>query len=89
MPTQKLTQNSFTSGQYDRTVQGKEQSELVASGLAKAMNVVSSESGELRKRLGTKHLLDLDSASVVVPYRHNEDDILLLFSENKLNAFIW
>lgn len=87
MPTQKLTQNSFTSGQYDRTVQGKEQSELVASGLAKAMNVVSSESGELRKRLGTKHLLDLDSASVVVPYRHNEDDILLLFSENKLNAF--
>lgn len=87
MPTQKLTQNSFTSGQYDRTVQGKEQSELVASGLAKAMNIVSSESGELRKRLGTKHLLDLDSASVVVPYRHNEDDILLLFSENKLNAF--
>ena len=87
MPTQKLTQNSFTSGQYDRAVQGKERSELVASGLAKAMNVVSSESGELRKRLGTKHLLDLDKASVIVPFRNDEDDMLLLFGGNTLDVF--
>ena len=50
MPIQKLVQNNFTSGQYDRTVQGKEQSVLVANGLSKAMNVLSSDAGELRKR---------------------------------------
>lgn len=86
MPTQKLTQNSFTSGQYDRAVQGKEQSELVASGLAKAMNVVSSESGELRKRLGTRCLAELSGASVIVPYRHEEDDLLLLFGNKQLSV---
>mgnify|MGYP002508336360 CR=1 FL=1 len=88
MPTQKLTQNSFTSGQYDRAVQGKEQSELVASGLAKAMNVVSSESGELRKRLGTKFLMELDENAVVVPFRSpSGDDIMLLCTDKKIKAY--
>lgn len=88
MPTQKLTQNSFTSGQYDRAVQGKEQSELVASGLAKAMNVVSSESGELRKRLGTKFLMELDENAVVVPFRlPSGDDIMLLCGDKTMKAY--
>ena len=88
MPTQKLTQNNFTSGQYDRTVQGKEQSELVASGLAKAMNVVSSESGELRKRLGTKLLMELDENAVVVPFRvPNGNDVLLMCTDGNIAAY--
>ena len=88
MPTQKLTQNNFTSGQYDRAVQGKEQSELVANGLAKAMNVVSSESGELRKRLGTKFLMELDENAVVVPFRSpSGDDIMLLCTDKKIKAY--
>lgn len=88
MPTQKLTQNSFSSGQYDRAVQGKEQSELVAKGLAKAMNVVSSESEELRKRLGTKYLLELDEQAVVVPFRlPSGDDVMLVCTDNKMKAY--
>lgn len=88
MPTQKLTQNSFSSGQYDRAVQGKEQSELVAKGLAKAMNVVSSESEELRKRLGTKYLLELDEQAVVVPFRlPSGDDVMLVCTDNKMTGY--
>lgn len=88
MPIQKLTQNNFTSGQYDRTVQGKEQSELVANGLAKAMNVVSSEAAELRKRLGTKFLMDLDESAVVVPFRvPSGDDVLLICTDGNLKAY--
>lgn len=88
MPTQKLAQNNFTSGQYDRAVQGKEQSELVANGLAKAMNVVSSESGELRKRLGTKYLLELDEQAVVVPFRlPSGDDVMLVCTDNKIVGY--
>jgi hypothetical protein len=88
MPTQKLTQNSFSSGQYDRAVQGKEQSELVAKGLAKAMNVVSSESEELRKRLGTKYLLELDEQAVVVPFRlPSGDDVMLVCADNKMTGY--
>lgn len=88
MPTQKLTQNSFSSGQYDRAVQGKEQSELVAKGLAKAMNVVSSESEELRKRLGTKYLLELDEQAVVVPFRlPSGDDVMLVCTDNEMKAY--
>ena len=88
MPTQKLTQNSFSSGQYDRAVQGKEQSDLVAKGLAKAMNVVSSESEELRKRLGTKYLLELDEQAVVVPFRlPSGDDVMLVCADNKMTGY--
>lgn len=88
MPTQKLAQNNFTSGQYDRAAQGKEGSPLVANGLAKSMNVVSSERGELRKRLGTKHIMDLDSERVIVPFRMPDgNDILFLFGQHSIEAY--
>ena len=50
MATEKLVQTSFVNGQYDREVQSKERSDFIGQGLAKALNVVSSEKGELRKR---------------------------------------
>lgn len=74
MSTEKLVQNSFVNGQYDREVQSKERTDFIGQGLAKALNVVSSEKGELRKRLGTKHLLDLSSATVLVPFRMNDEN---------------
>lgn len=88
MPIQKLVQNNFTSGQYDRTVQGKEQSVLVANGLSKAMNVLSSDAGELRKRLGTKNLMEVGESAVIVPFRlPSADDVLLLFTDQKVKAY--
>lgn len=88
MPTQKLVQNNFTSGQYDRAVQGKEQSVLVANGLAKAMNVLSSDAGELRKRLGTRHLMEIGESAVIVPFRlPDADDILLMFTDSSVKAY--
>ncbi len=74
MATEKLVQTSFVNGQYDREVQSKERSDFIGQGLAKALNVVSSEKGELRKRLGTKHLLDLEKATVLIPFRMNDED---------------
>ena len=74
MATEKLVQTSFVNGQYDREVQSKERSDFIGQGLAKALNVVSSEKGELRKRLGTKHLLDLQNATVLIPFRMNDED---------------
>lgn len=88
MPIQKLVQNNFTSGQYDRTVQGKEQSVLVANGLAKAMNVLSSDAGEIRKRLGTKNLMEIGESAVIVPFRLPDgDDVLLLFTDQYVKAY--
>lgn len=89
MPTQKLTQNSFVNGQYDRTAQNQEnvQGGLVSSGLAYARNLVSGDKLESRKRLGTRKLLALDDYAVVAPYRYGEDDVVLLFSDKKLNIY--
>jgi hypothetical protein len=88
MPLNKLSQKSFVNGQYDRTAQNQESVSgggVVASGLSYAKNILSSDKGELRKRLGTKFLKQLDGATVIVPFRNKEDDNILLFAQNKLD----
>lgn len=88
MPTEKLVQNSFVNGQYDREVQSKERTDFIGQGLAKALNVVSSEKGELRKRLGTRFLKSLDGASVLVPFRKPDgDDILLVCTDGNVKGY--
>lgn len=89
MSAQKLTQNSFVNGQYDRTAQSQEnlQGGLVSNGLAYSRNIVSSDKLEARKRLGTKKLLPLDDYAVIAPYRYGEEDVVLLFSDKKLNIY--
>lgn len=89
MSVEKLAQNSFVSGQYDRSVQHNEKTALVGTGFSKGLNVLSGEKGELRKRLGTKLLKELNGASVVVPFRHNGNDLLLVFGENTLNYYAY
>lgn len=84
----KLSQKSFVSGQYDRIAQNQESIQgggIVASGLSYSKNNLSSDKGELRKRLGTKFLKQLDGATVIVPFRNKENDDILLFSEGKLD----
>lgn len=89
MPTQKLTQNSFVNGQYDRTAQNQEglQGGIVASGLSSSLNLVSGDKQEIRKRLGTKRLVALDDVAVIAPYRYGENDIVLAFSDKKLDIY--
>ena len=89
MPTQKLTQNSFVNGQYDRTAQNQEslQGGLVSNGLSYAKNIVSGDKQEARKRLGTKKIFDLQDYAVIAPYRYNESDVLLLFSNDKIEIY--
>lgn len=82
MPLHKLSQKSFVNGQYDRTAQNQESVSgggIVASGLSYAKNVLSSDKGELRKRLGTKFLRKLTGAAVIIPFRMpDEDDAILV-----------
>lgn len=88
MPTQKLVQNNFTSGQYDRTAQGKEGSALVANGFAKGLNVLSGDGAEVFKRLGTKFLFKTPAQSVMVPFRLPDgNDIVLLCTEKKIKPY--
>lgn len=88
MATEKLVQTSFVNGQYDREVQSKERSDFIGQGLAKALNVVSSEKGELRKRLGTRFLRSLDGATVLVPFRKPDgDDIVLACSNGNVKGY--
>lgn len=90
MPIRKLSQKSFVSGQYDRAAQNQEsftQGGIVATGLSSCKNVLSSDKGELRKRLGTKFIKELNGAAVLVPYRKaDDDDLVLAFSNNRLDV---
>lgn len=87
MPTEKLLQNSFVNGQYDRSVQSKERTAFVGSGISKCLNVLSDEKGELRKRLGTKFLKEIVQETVLVPYRKGDNDLILAFSPNKMDVY--
>jgi hypothetical protein len=88
MATEKLVQTSFVNGQYDREVQSKERSDFIGQGLAKALNVVSGEKGELRKRLGTRFLRGLDGATVLVPFRLPDgDDIILACTDGNVKGY--
>ena len=90
MTVRKLAQRSFVNGQYDRAAQNQESfsnPSIVASGLSCAKNVLSSDKGELRKRLGTKFIKELSGATVLVPYRKaDDDDLVLAFSNNQLDV---
>lgn len=87
----KLSQKSFVNGQYDRIAQNQESINgggIVASGLSYAKNILSSDKGELRKRLGTKFLKKLDRATVLIPFRMNdENDIVLIANSDKIKGF--
>ena len=88
MAGEKLVQNNFVNGQYDREVQSKERTDFVGSGVAKALNVVSSEKGELRKRLGTRYLKTLNGSAVIVPFRlPTGDDVLLVCSDGNVKGY--
>ena len=88
MAGEKLVQNSFVNGQYDREVQSKERTDFVGSGVAKALNVISSEKGELRKRLGTRYLKTLNGAGVIVPFRLPDgDDVLLVCTDGNVTGY--
>ena len=91
MPANKLSQKSFVNGQYDRTAQNQEsvsQGGIVATGFSYGKNVLSSDRGELRKRLGTKHLAELPGATVLIPFRMpNEDDIILTVDANNIAGY--
>lgn len=93
MTVRKLSQKSFVNGQYDRAAQNQESytnASIVSSGLAYAKNVLSSDKGELRKRLGTKYLKELTGATVVLPFRMpDEDDAIITIggSDNKVKGY--
>lgn len=87
----KLSQKSFVSGQYDRIAQNQESIDgggIVARGLSYAKNVLSSDRGELRKRLGTKYLKTLGKASVIIPFRMpNDNDAILVVDDTHITGY--
>lgn len=87
----KLSQKSFVSGQYDRIAQNQESIQgggIVASGLSYSKNNLSSDKGELRKRLGTKFLKQLDKPAVLIPFRMNdENDAVLTVNTDKIKGY--
>lgn len=88
MATEKLVQTSFVNGQYDREVQSKERSDFIGQGLSRALNVLSGEKGELRKRLGSRFIRSLDGATVLVPFRLPDgDDIILCCTDGNVKGY--
>ena len=87
----KLSQKSFVSGQYDRIAQNQESISgggIVASGLSYSKNNLSSDKGELRKRLGTKFLKQLDGATVLIPFRMNDENDVVLALESSSGKIV-
>lgn len=87
----KLSQKSFVSGQYDRIAQNQESINgggIVASGLSYSKNNLSSDKGELRKRLGTKFLKQLDGATVLIPFRMNDENDVVLALESSSGKIV-
>jgi len=86
----KVSQVNFYNGQYDRSLQGKEGSDFVKTAMYRCRNVLSSNNGELRKRLGTRFIRKLDADAVVIPYRNvaNNDEVLVV-SNGKLTPYLY
>ena len=74
--------NSFVGGQVDHVLIGKAENTL-----SYARNVISSLRGELRPRTGTKKIADLSGASVLVPYRYGENDLLCIYGDTTMEIY--
>ena len=80
----KYKHNNFSAGQYDREFTGQDNS-IHQNGFFYCCNVLSSALGECKARPGTEWKADLDSSSVIIPFRRGSSDLALVFSDKKLN----
>lgn len=76
--------NNFSSGQYDREFVAQDNA-IHQNGLAYCKNVMSSVQGELKTRPGTEWKADLDTESVIIPFRRAESDLALVIGAGTLN----
>lgn len=75
---------NFFTGQFDREFSGQENA-ISAAGMIYCKNVLTSPQGECKTRPGTEFLGDVDSESVIIPYRRDNKDLALVFSDSKLD----
>lgn len=75
---------NFFTGQFDREFSGQENA-ISAAGMVYCKNVLTSPQGECKTRPGTEFLGDVDSESVIIPYRRDNKDLALVFSDSKLD----
>lgn len=81
-----FSKRNFSAGQYDREFSAT-QNEIQQRGMYYSRNIVSSVQGEAKTRPGTKWMLDIDSAAVIVPFRRDTKDLALLFRSGQLDVY--
>lgn len=76
---------NFFTGKYDREFSGQENA-ISAAGMVYCNNVLTSPQGECKTRPGTEFVANLDSESVIIPYRRAGKDLALVFSDSQLDV---
>ena len=76
---------NFFTGQYDREFSGQENA-ITGAGMVYCKNVLTSPQGECKARPGTEFLANVDSEAVIIPYRRDNKDLALIFTDSKLDV---
>lgn len=76
---------NFFTGQYDREFSGQENA-ITGAGMVYCKNVLTSPQGECKARPGTEFLANVDSEAVIIPYRRDNKDLALVFTDSKLDV---
>jgi hypothetical protein len=76
---------NFFTGQYDREFSGQENA-ITGAGMVYCKNVLTSPQGECKTRPGTEFLGNIDSEAVIIPYRRDNKDLALIFTDSKLDV---
>lgn len=76
---------NFFTGQFDREFSGQENA-ITAAGMVYCKNVLTSPQGECKTRPGTEYLANVDSEAVIIPYRRDNKDLALIFTDSRLDV---
>lgn len=78
-----FSKRDFSAGQYDREYQAAT-TDICARGMSYARNLISSPLGEIKTRPGTDLKYVCEDETYMVPYRYGDRDIILAFSDKKM-----
>ena len=76
---------NFFTGQFDREFSGQENA-ISAAGMVYCKNLLTSPQGECKTRPGTEFLGNVDSEAVIIPYRRDNRDLALVFTDSRLDV---
>lgn len=78
-----FSKRDFSCGQYDREYQAA-QTDISARGMIYSRNLISSPLGEIKSRTGSALKYVCEDETYMIPYRYNNRDVILAFSDKKM-----